>query len=154
MVKDDGQKNGFRITRDKKSHTYLIKSVLFSNCSPELTFLNVLVLVEGLNGVVLGQPPEGVDQVGAQVRVNVLRGELGRAYIKERRIKRNDISARSAYRMVQLNSDIIETGRQTDQFSNFSMGKKIPFFIYPSGFTYVIAWYVHTVFLGDKFVAQ
>lgn len=43
------------------------------------TFLDVLVLVEGLQSVALGETSEGVDEVGAEVGVDVLRGELGRA---------------------------------------------------------------------------
>ena len=41
------------------------------------TFLNVLILVERFQGVVLSEAAESVDQVGAQVGVDVLRGELG-----------------------------------------------------------------------------
>lgn len=44
-----------------------------------LTLLDVLVLVEGLQLVVLGDPAEGVDEVGAEVRVDVGGAELGRA---------------------------------------------------------------------------
>ena len=38
-----------------------------------------MVLVERLHGVVLGQAPEGVDEMRAHVRVDVLGAELGRA---------------------------------------------------------------------------
>ena len=38
-----------------------------------------MVLVEWLHGVVLGQAPEGVDEMRAHVRVDVLRAELGGA---------------------------------------------------------------------------
>ena len=41
-----------------------------------LTFLNVLVFIERHQGVILAQASEGVDQMGAEVGVDVLRGEL------------------------------------------------------------------------------
>ena len=41
-----------------------------------LTFLNVLVFIEWHQGVILAQASEGVDQMGAEVGVDVLRGEL------------------------------------------------------------------------------
>ena len=44
-----------------------------------LTLLDVLVLVERHDGVILAQASEGVDQMGAEVRVDVLGGELGGA---------------------------------------------------------------------------
>ena len=50
------------------------------------TFLDVLVLVEGLYGVILGEAPEGVDEMGAHVRVDVLGAELGRALAVDRPI--------------------------------------------------------------------
>lgn len=46
--------------------------------SSENTFLDVLVLVERLQRVVLREAAERVDQVSAQVRIDVLRGELRR----------------------------------------------------------------------------
>lgn len=44
-----------------------------------VTFLDVLVLVERFQSVVLGESTEGVYQVGAEIRIDVLRGELGRS---------------------------------------------------------------------------
>ena len=41
------------------------------------TFLNVLVLIEGNESVVLAETSEGVYEMSAEVRVDVLRGELG-----------------------------------------------------------------------------
>ena len=46
-------------------------------CQP--TFFQVLVLVEGLDGVLLGESAEGVDEMRAEVRVDVGGAELGRA---------------------------------------------------------------------------
>jgi hypothetical protein len=46
------------------------------SCTTGDTFLDVLILVEGLDGVILAKTAEGVDQVGAQVRVDVLRTML------------------------------------------------------------------------------
>lgn len=43
----------------------------------ERTFLDVLVLVEGFQGIVLGKSTERVDKVGAEIGVDVLRRELG-----------------------------------------------------------------------------
>lgn len=43
-----------------------------------LTLLNVLILVIWLEGVLLGKATEGIDQMRAQVRVDILRVELGR----------------------------------------------------------------------------
>ncbi len=40
------------------------------------TLFDVLIAVEGLNGVILAQSPKGIDEVGAEVRVDVLRREL------------------------------------------------------------------------------
>ena len=48
---------------------------LFISISP--TFLNVLVLIEGNESVVLAETSEGVYEMSAEVRVDVLRGELG-----------------------------------------------------------------------------
>lgn len=45
----------------------------------EGTFLDVLILVERLDGVILAEASEGVDQVGTQVGVDVLGGELAAA---------------------------------------------------------------------------
>ena len=45
----------------------------------EDTFFDVLILVEGLDGVVLAKSSERVDEMGAQVRVDVLRAELAGA---------------------------------------------------------------------------
>ena len=42
-----------------------------------LTFLNVLILIKRHQSVILAQASESVDQVGAEVGVDVLRGELG-----------------------------------------------------------------------------
>ena len=44
-----------------------------------LTFFQVLVLVERLDGVLLGEASERVDEMRAEVRVDVGRAELGRA---------------------------------------------------------------------------
>jgi hypothetical protein len=40
------------------------------------TLFDVLVAVEWLDGIILAQAPKGIDEVGAEVRVDVLRGEL------------------------------------------------------------------------------
>ncbi len=40
------------------------------------TLFDVLIAVEGLNGIILAQSPKGIDEVGAEVRVDVLWGEL------------------------------------------------------------------------------
>jgi hypothetical protein len=37
---------------------------------------DVLIAVEWLNGIILAKAPKGIDEVGAEVRVDVLRGEL------------------------------------------------------------------------------
>ncbi len=40
------------------------------------TLFDVLIAVERLNGIILAQAPKGIDEVGAEVRVDVLRREL------------------------------------------------------------------------------
>jgi hypothetical protein len=50
---------------------------------------DVLIAVEWLNGIILAQAPKGIDEVGAEVGVDVLRGEL-RIPLSERR---NDLQA-------------------------------------------------------------
>ncbi len=40
------------------------------------TLFDVLIAVEWLNGIILAKAPKGIDEVGAEVRVDVLRGEL------------------------------------------------------------------------------
>ena len=42
-------------------------------------FLEILVLVKGLNRVILAQAAEGVDEMCTEVGVDVLRSELRRA---------------------------------------------------------------------------
>jgi hypothetical protein len=37
---------------------------------------DVLIAVEWLNGIILAQAPKCIDEMGAEVRVDVLRGEL------------------------------------------------------------------------------
>jgi hypothetical protein len=37
---------------------------------------DVLIAVEWLDGVILAEPTEGVDEVGAEVGVDILRGEF------------------------------------------------------------------------------
>ena len=44
---------------------------------PVVTFLNVLVAVEGDDGVVVADAAKGVDEMGAQVGVDVTWRELG-----------------------------------------------------------------------------
>ena len=44
---------------------------------PVVTFLNVLVAVEGDDGVVVADAAKGVDEMGAQVGVDVTGRELG-----------------------------------------------------------------------------
>lgn len=51
------------------------------------TFLNVLVLVEWLQSIVLGEPTERVDQVGAQVWIDILGRELGRTWPVDRPVR-------------------------------------------------------------------
>jgi hypothetical protein len=40
------------------------------------TLFDVLIAVEWLNGIILAQAAKGIDEVGAEVRVDVLRREL------------------------------------------------------------------------------
>ncbi len=40
------------------------------------TLFDVLIAVERLDGIILAQAPKGIDEMGAEVRVDVLRGEL------------------------------------------------------------------------------
>lgn len=56
-----------------------IQYTIASPTRQSFTFFNVLVLVEGLDGVILSQASEGVDEVGAEIGVDVLRRELAAA---------------------------------------------------------------------------
>ena len=44
-----------------------------------ITLFKILVFVEGLDGVIFAEPSEGVDEMGAEIGVDVLRSEFGRA---------------------------------------------------------------------------
>lgn len=66
-----------------------------------VTFLDVLVLVERLQRVVLREAAERVDQVGAQVRIDVLWGELCRAGSVHRpvRVVADDLALGDSWKM-------------------------------------------------------
>ncbi len=54
-------------------YNHVVK-VFFHECV--YTLFDVLIAVEWLDGIILAQAPKGIDEVGAEVRVDVLRGEL------------------------------------------------------------------------------